>query len=121
MTTRLPPRTDTPPPLPRPAAPRPLPHDVRDRALGHALYALGDSALTEDGHLRPRVWEMAEDIGAYITDGIALDRQHCGRHWYRGVLDADADMPPDTHTCTRWQADHPGAHRCCCGDTEEDA
>jgi hypothetical protein len=42
---------------------------TRDAAVGHSLAALGDGALDVDGWLRPRVWELADQIAAYIADG----------------------------------------------------
>ena len=42
---------------------------IRCDAIGHAIAALGDSALTADGWLRPRVWELADQIADYIADG----------------------------------------------------
>ena len=42
---------------------------IRCDAIGHAIAALGDSALTHDGWLRPRVFELADQIADYIADG----------------------------------------------------
>ena len=48
---------------------RPATANIRDAAISHAIAALGDSALTADGWLRPRVWELADQIADYIADG----------------------------------------------------